>query len=117
MNSPFQWTTPMKPLSRFKKIAATLALVAPTGRALWELPTSGVGAIRVLYGVPGGREMEAELQAWIYSISGISQAAQDKWWSDFKSSPSIFTGSTIRNTNPMPPVSQLLRCLMAWAGA
>ena len=39
-----------------------------------------------------------ELKAWIYSTSGISQAAQDKWWSDFKSSPSIFTSSTIRNT-------------------
>lgn len=39
-----------------------------------------------------------EIQAWIYSASGISQEAQNKWWSDFKSSPSLFTGSNIRNT-------------------
>lgn len=43
----------------------TLALVAPGGRALWERDFGAAASVRVLYGVPGGREMAAELQAWL----------------------------------------------------
>lgn len=75
--------------------ALTLALVAPTGRALWELPTSGVGAIRVLYGVPGGREMEAELQAWISQGGSKPATAADlPVWADGAAGPEGFEPTT-----------------------
>jgi hypothetical protein len=43
----------------------SLALVAPSGRAIFEREYSGVSAVRRFYGVPGPTEMQRELESWI----------------------------------------------------
>lgn len=43
----------------------TLALVAPTDRAVWQWDFGGAAAVRVLYGVPDAKEMARALTAWL----------------------------------------------------
>ena len=90
--------------------ALTLALVAPTGRALWERPPSAAAAIRVLYGVPGGREMETELQAWIAQGGTKPSTASDlPVWAEGAAGPEGF--------EPMPETGRAAYealCASAW---
>jgi hypothetical protein len=48
----------------------SLALVSPSGRALFERAYGGVGAVRRFYGVPGPAEMQIELESWIAPADG-----------------------------------------------
>jgi hypothetical protein len=69
----------------------TLALVTPAGRALWERDFGGAAAVRVLYGVPGGREMAVELEAWLTQGGSKPATAADlPPWPDGASGPAGF---------------------------
>jgi len=69
----------------------TLALVSPSGRALYEKDFGGTASVRRFYGVPGPAEMQKELEAWIEQIGdkpARSSALPD--WPDGAAVPEMF---------------------------
>lgn len=57
-----------------------MALVAPSGRAVWELHFSNVAAVRPLYGVPDAAAMTNELAAWISQAGDPATSADLSAW-------------------------------------
>ncbi|BCW88507.1 hypothetical protein sos41_16480 [Alphaproteobacteria bacterium SO-S41] len=96
----------------------TLALVAPTDRALWQWDFGGAASVRALYGVPNVVEMERALGAWLTQGSDKPTTSADlPAWADGAAAPEGFEPDAVLDRAGWEALRAAKRPLFCFADA